>query len=478
MKRLATIAWLLTASPVFAQAPATTATTTQDEGAFHAELRREGERLGEDCSAFNLKQIGSCAIALATDHPLHVAFGTLAPQNGVGFGPALVMHYTPNENWRLNWSADVVGAFSGAWRAGAYMKIVRTGVAAPVVSSGGSAQPAASAGAGIHPYPVIDVYAQTISLPTLAYFGIGPDTARDAKAYFGMRQTIIGASVIYPIAAGAAGPLNLALLGEINNRLVDIKSSDADHLPSIEQVYNEATAPGLTDQPGVAQFGEGVRIKPSLVNGHLQLNYMTKFQQYVATDSAYSFHRWTLDLNHEVPLYRNSARLGPRDANNPNDCARDVTAAACPSVSRNRTGTVNVRMLLSRSGVSDTASVPFYFQETLGGTDINGSRVLPSYEDYRFRGPHVLLVQESFEHSLGDWPVGVWIASDQGRVSLQDDNGDAGTFRTTFAAGLTLRAGGFPAVLFSWATGGSEGQHVAITVSSSLLGGSARPSLY
>ena len=103
---------------------------------------------------------------------------------------------------------------------------------------------------------------------------------------------------------------------------------------------------------------------------------------------------------------------------------------------------------------------------------------LASFDDYRFRGPHVLLFQESFEHSIGDWPVGVWIAADQGRVSLQEDNGDAGTLRNTFAAGLTLRAGGFPAVLLSWATGGSEGHHVAITISTSVLGGSSRPSLY
>jgi hypothetical protein len=474
MKCLATIAWLLMAGSLSAQ---TAATTTQDEGAFHAELRREGERLRDKCSDFSLKQIGSCAIAVATDHPLHLTFGTLAPQNGLGFGPALVMHYTPNENWRLNWSADVVGAFSGAWRAGAYMKIVRTAVAAPVVTGGGGA-PAASSGMAIHPYPVIDIYAQTISLPKLIYFGLGPDTPRDGKSFFGMRQNIIGGSVIYPIAgAETVSRLNLSLLGEINGRFVDIRSSDADNLPSIEQRYSEAAAPGLTDQPGFAQFGEGVRIKPSLANGRLQLNYMTKFQQYVG-GSAYSFRRWTLDLSHELPLYRDSPRTGARDTNNPNDCSRDVTAADCPSVSRNRTGTVNVRMLLSRSGVSDTAVVPFYFQQTLGGSDINGSRVLASYDDYRFRGPHVLLFQESFEHSLGDWPVGVWIASDQGRVSLQDDNGDAGTFRKTFAAGLTLRAGGFPVVLLSWATGGSEGQHVAITINTSLLGGSARPSLY
>ena len=171
MKRLATIIWLLAAAPLAAQTP--TATAPQEESAFHAELRREGTRVRDKCSAFTFKKIGDCAIELATDHPFHLAFGTLAPQNGIGFGPALAMHYTPNENWRLNWSADVVGAISGAWRTGAYLKIVRTGVELPTVATGPGSAPS---GSGIHPYPVIDVYAQKISLPKLAFFGLGPDS--------------------------------------------------------------------------------------------------------------------------------------------------------------------------------------------------------------------------------------------------------------------------------------------------------------
>jgi hypothetical protein len=283
--------------------------------------------------------------------------------------------------------------------------------------------------------------------------------------------------VILPIAGGPTlGPLNLAILGEVNGRFVDVRGADESGAPSIEQLYSESTAPGLADQPGFFQLGEGVRIRPSLAGGHVRLDYLTRFQQFVAGDSTYSFRRWTLDLNHEVPIYRNSARPAARDANTPNDCSIDPAALQCPSISRNRTGTINVRMLVARSGVSDDAVVPFYFQPTLGGSDINGNRVIASYEDYRFRGPNVLLFQESFEHSIGTWPVGVWLASDQGRVSLL--NGDAGPFRKSFAAGLTVRAGGFPAVLLSWATGGSEGNHVALTITTSLLGGSSRPSLY
>jgi len=47
----------------------------------------------------------------------------------------------------------------------------------------------------------------------------------------------------------------------------------------------------------------------------------------------------------------------------------------------------------------------------------------------------------------------------------------------SYAAGLTVRAGGLPLIslLYAW---GHEGHHIAATVSATLLGGSSRPSLY
>src|SRR5262245_343824 len=95
----------------------------QDESRFMADLRHEGESLKE-CS--DIKKIGGCAQTLVTRSPFHVAIGSLAPQNGVAFGPAFVEHWTPNENWRLGWNADAVFAPNGSSRLGAYMKIIRT----------------------------------------------------------------------------------------------------------------------------------------------------------------------------------------------------------------------------------------------------------------------------------------------------------------------------------------------------------------
>jgi hypothetical protein len=122
--------------------------------------------------------------------------------------------------------------------------------------------------------------------------------------------------------------------------------------------------------------------------------------------------------------------------------------------------------------------VPFYFQPTLGGSDINGNPSLSSYQDYRFRAPNILLLRESFEHSVWNLPLGVAFMADQGKVGLTRGDLSSSPWVHSFSAGLTLRAGGFPQVflLFSW--GGNEGTHTIANVNTSLLGGAARPSLY
>ena len=44
--------------------------------------------------------------------------------------------------------------------------------------------------------------------------------------------------------------------------------------------------------------------------------------------------------------------------------------------------------------------VRFYLDPAIGGSDLNGTTLLPSFADYRFRGPNILVVRGSFEHSI------------------------------------------------------------------------------
>jgi hypothetical protein len=447
-------------------------------------------------SCFDVAKVADCGEELFTGQPFHIAVGSIAPQNGFSAGLAYVGHKT-TENWRISWNSDAVASNNASWRAGVYLKFVDTHESAPIVEFGTKGRKMKQNLTSIPERPVINVYAQAISLNKLTYFGLGPATTEAGRSFYGMTETIVGAGAIKPFYAR----INAALLGEVNGRFVNIRPSLGQPSPSIGMLYSEATAPGLTHQPGMVQFGEGVRMRPVLFDDFLHLDYSLTYQQYVAAGSGFSFERLTTDLSHDFSIYRKTTRiLLPRDTNGPDECSVDrdsenpectvdkfarnpecignSSKPECKAITRDLQGSVGFRFFLATSMTSAGNVVPFYFQPTLGGSDINGNPSLASYQDYRFRAPNVMLVRESFEHSLWNLPLGFTFMADEGKVALTGDGLGSSPWVHSFSTGLTLRAGGFPQVflLFSW--GGNEGTHTIVNVNTSLLGGSSRPSLY
>lgn len=446
----------------------------QNESKLAADFRGEGERFRKSCESFTLSSIPGCALVLFTDHPLHIAVGSIAPENGFGAGAAFVAHYTPNESWRLSWDTDAIGSINGSWRAGVYMKAIYTGSKKIKPGRGRPTHPSGPNPASLK-RPYFNLYAQAISLSKIGYFGLGPVTTRAGRSFFGMREIIPGFNAIVPVPQSKW--LNLSLYGEVNGRFVDIRGSHPQPSPSIEQIYTEATAPGLTDQPAFAQFGEGIRLQPSY-GDHIKLNYFVAFQQYVAVgDSHFSFRRFTADLSHEFPIYKTTRSLLPKDHDGPDDCSVSVDEHTCPAITHDREGTFAVHFIISESIAPAGHVVPFYFDPTLGGLDINGNSSLSSYQDYRFRAPNILLLRGTFEHSIYG-PLGFSFGVDGGKVALTRGDVDFTNVDHSYSAGLTLRAGGFPQVFLLFAWGGNEGTHTIANVNTSLLGGSARPSLY
>ena len=473
---VAILLWLIS-SAAFSQ----DVQTNQNENWFHADFRREAERIHDACKFYSFMSIGYCAYPLFTDHPLHIAVGSLPPQNGFGVGLAYVA--TRNtENWRLSWSMDAVGSTSASWRAGGYLKLIHTPpqpvhVTMPSSTPGDQAAKPKKHEVRVHPFTVYNLYAQAISLNKLNYFGLGNDTSLAGASVFGMTQTIVGGNVTKPVyELPALSKLNFSLFGEMNGRFVDLRGAGGQSVPTIEALYSDVTAPGLSHQPGFLQLGEGVRIQP-VIGDHLELNYAGGFQEFVAPSSSQnSFQRWTVDLDHVLYLY-GFTESGPETTNmtGPNECA--PSGQACPKVSRSRNlnGSIGLRFVISES-MNSVSKIPFYFQPTLGGQDINSSLTLPSYQDYRYRAPNFFFFRETFEHSI--WgPFGVKFMADQGRVAIARSDLDFSHFRHSYAAGLTLRAGGFPMVQMMFAWGGAEGHHNIFNMNSSLLGGGARPSL-
>jgi hypothetical protein len=442
------------------------------ESPLGAEFRLEKQRFDESCGHF--KVVG-CATLLFTDHPLHIAVGSLAPLNGFGSGIAFTTHTTPNENWRLFWDADAVATPNGSWRAGAYVTAVLTNHVGIKPVPGGSTPHRRQS--FLKENLVVHFYTQATSLNHISYYGLGQGAPRTPFG-FGMTEVIGGGNVVWPVFK----PLNLSLLGEVNGRTFSLRGFSNSTTNSLEApTFHVAPfAPGLGVAPSYAQFGGGLRVAPAIGGGFLNLNYVAKYQDWMSTVGGYSFQRLSADLDHEFPLYRHMTAAPPRDFNPPDSCSTDPDKQDCPPVTRSRNleGSVGFRFIWTSSYTSNGSVVPFFLDPTLGGSDINGTTLLPSYADYRFRGPNLMLLRGSFEHSLGKLPVGFKFFVDEGRVALEPGDLGFSHLAHSYAAGLTLHAGGLPVVdlLFAW--GGKEGTHTVANVSSSLLGGTARPSLF
>ena len=78
-----------------------------------------------------------------------------------------------------------------------------------------------------------------------------------------------------------------------------------------------------------------------------------------------------------------------------------------------------------------------------------------------------MVIRESFEHSIWNLLVGFTFIADQGRVALTRGGLGSSPWVHSFAAGLTLRAGGFPQVFVLFAWGGNEGTHTIASINTS-----------
>lgn len=461
--------------PALAAAPA----LAQNESRLHRDFRVEGEAL-KACTRFSFGNLTDCGQTLVMGQPLHMAVGSLPPQNGLGFGLAFVEHKDFASEWRANWDIDAVGATNGSWRAGGYMKAYRLPGGAIHMNFPGSRTSTTTP--LFTSAPLFNFYAQSISLAHIDYYGLGSDTARTAHATFGLSENITGASAVLPLG-GSLRAAKMSLAFELNGRFPSLRTGPDGDQPFVQQTYTDANTPGLAQQAGFLQPGEGLRLEPAFFKGRLRLNYFGNFQQYLApANSAWSFRRWNADFTHTIPLYKNLP-LRASQHNGPDDCTGPGAknpAVPCPRVSTTQAleGSLTLRAFLSESIAGRGSRVPFYLMPTLGGSDINGNRMLASYPDYRFRGPSLIYFDGTIEHSLGKLPIGALFSAEGGKIALRRDDIALDHFRHTFSAGFTVHAGGLPVLSFVYAWGGREGSHPITTVSSTLLGASSRPSLF
>jgi hypothetical protein len=197
--------------------------------------------------------------------------------------------------------------------------------------------------------------------PQEDFFGIGPGAFRPDRVSFTYRE----------LAFGAFGGLQVApalrLLGHAEYLQPEVGPGKDSLIPSVEELFTDASAPGLARQPDflLARAGADLNYATPLGNPRRGGHYQVSVSRYGDLDSGeYSFNRLDLDARQYVPFLQE----------------RRVLA---------------FRALASFSAAHGAGDVPFYFQRTLGGSD-----TLRGFRDYRFRDRHLLLLQAEYRWEI------------------------------------------------------------------------------
>lgn len=418
-------AWLLFAAS-FAVGQGTTPSKVSITGTS------DWDQWKRNCSLTNdfRKKFISCATSTFRSRPFHFLAQSIVPRSGVGGGG----RYTRDLN-ETNGSQDQLQATSVItirkfWLAELKFTSLRS-VDTDWNKSGESLK--------------LNFYARNRSLPSMMFYGLGPNTNVNNSVKFSQRDTSAGIEVTSPFP----GVSWLSFGGTFEGLWPSVGGVTGTNVVSIQQQYTEHTAPGITTQPAFTH--EQVFLRPQkryLKRFEVTGNISYGFFQDLSTGH-YSFRRFETNL--ENRFYPERKRHGGVIEQN----------------------YFAVRWRYSLSDTSAAKAVPFYLQETLGGSDINNQPTLRAFRDYRFRGPDLMMVQAEYDQKVCEacMPckpgivrtvcshLGVFLAYDAGKVAFRNSDLNFSNMRQSFGGGFTIYAGKDIVFRVAVALGGGEGTH-------------------
>ena len=271
-------------------------------------------------------------------------------------------------------------------------------------------------------YVFAEGWATRREYPQEDFFGIGPDARRADQVNFGLRRTIVG-------ARGGVRPVRpLRVGGSVQYIQPALGRGGDSRVPSIEALFNDATAPGLAVQPDyllTSGFAELDYRQP--LNARKGGWYRVEFSRYDdRTLDAYAFNRVEVDLRQYVPFL----------------AERRVIAG---------------RALVSTADVKAGQTMPFYLMPYLGGSD-----TLRGFREYRFRGPHALLLQAEYRYEIWSGLDGAFFY-DAGKVADRRRDLNFTNLEKDYGFGFRFNTDNGVVVRVDAGFGSSDGKHLYIT---------------
>jgi outer membrane protein assembly factor BamA len=320
-----------------------------------------------------LKDSGLMERATEGYHGLRVKLGGLAPGGGFAIGP--VYSQEGLLGGRLNLRAGSQASFRGYRKHDMHVAVPRF----------------------LHDRLSLDLYAVHHNYPGLNFYGSGPESNRQGRSNYRLKDTALDATVSVDVAprlrAGASA-------GYVFN---DVGPGTDRRFASADTIYD---VPGLQTQSNFARTGAFVQydyrdFAPGPRSGG---NYIAQFHHFTdRTLGEHSFRRLDLEAQQYIPVFNK----------------RRVFALRVKSVTTYTSG---------------GRSLPFYMQPMLGGSDD-----LRGYRPFRFRGDNLLLANAEYRWEVFSG-LDMAVFGDAGKVYMQRTKLDLSNLETNAGFGFRFNA--------------------------------------
>lgn len=342
-----------------------------------------------------LKRIERSGVPLITRDGVYLKFGSLTTGSGFAYGAGY-------RSRRLFDGIGHVDAWAGAsmtryWAAEARLRF-------PDLADG---------------HLDVQAYGRRHDYPQEYYFGLGPLSLRRHQTDYAIQQTTVGFR-----AALKPAPI-VAVGGGFEHIDAGVADGTDPSVPPVDEVFDEESAPGLARQPDYLRGLVYVEVdwrRP--LNARKGGWYRAEVSRYDDRRGfGYSFDRLDVDLRQYVSFLSE----------------RRVLAA---------------RVAMSTSNVEPNQQVPFYLMPTLGGNDS-----LRGFREYRFRGPHALLMQ-------GEYRFEVWsgldaaLFYDAGKVTMRRSELDFDHLESDYGFGFRFNTDRGVVFRVDAAFGSRDGRHL------------------
>jgi len=302
----------------------------------------------------------------------------------------------------------------------------------------------------------LSVFVSRANLAKQNFYGIGPNTTLAGLAIYRQLQDKVGASGDWPILSWFAAGGTVQLL------LPTIKGVSGSTVPSVAQTYGNPGAPGVLAQPSFMNYQAYLRFHTPAKAAQTWnvTEARIAYDRFSDVDAGtYSFNRLSEFASTSFDIRRDLAELTTPWWKN--IFCEPIVGGQCSM------GRLAVKELLTASYVAANRSVSFYYQPTLGGTDIDGVDTLRGLVDYRLRAPNRILLQAEFYHNI-QGPIGIYGFYDLGKVVLRLGDLDLTRLRHDLGVGVYFKVENKIVVRGYIGFGAGEGSHPNFKLPSAL----------